>query len=200
MDQVLDRREQRHAEMRERIVAAAWAAADEHGIATLTLRHVADRLGMRPPSLYEYVEGKDAIYDLLFRDGYRRLAEDLERTWSQSADLDDRPARLARSLTDFLAFCRSNPARYQLMFTRAVPGWEPGADAYAASLDTWARMEAALRDIGITEPEDLDLYVALGAGLAVQQDANDPQGQRYASLAPSAARMFLSHLDQEVDR
>jgi AcrR family transcriptional regulator len=39
------------------------------GLAALTLRDVAAKVGMRPPSLYSYFPSKNAIYDAMFLQG-----------------------------------------------------------------------------------------------------------------------------------
>ena len=42
------------------------AARQERGLSQLTLRDIAHRVGMRPPSLYSHFESKNAIYDAMF--------------------------------------------------------------------------------------------------------------------------------------
>jgi AcrR family transcriptional regulator len=48
---------------RERILLAAIAIADEHGVAAVTMRAVASRLGVEAMSLYNHVAGKEDILD-----------------------------------------------------------------------------------------------------------------------------------------
>jgi AcrR family transcriptional regulator len=48
---------------RRRILGEAVALADEHGIGGLTMRRLADRLGVEPMSLYHHVANKEAILD-----------------------------------------------------------------------------------------------------------------------------------------
>jgi AcrR family transcriptional regulator len=48
---------------RERVLGAAVAVADAGGIAGLTIRSLADELGVRPMSLYHHVANKEAIVD-----------------------------------------------------------------------------------------------------------------------------------------
>jgi TetR/AcrR family transcriptional regulator, tetracycline repressor protein len=50
---------------REHIVAAALELLDDAGLAGLTLRRLADRLGIRAPTLYWHVRGKRELLDLL---------------------------------------------------------------------------------------------------------------------------------------
>ena len=46
---------------------------------------------MRAPSLYVYAESKNALFDLMFADGYRQLADRIE-----AADRPDDPRALLR--------------------------------------------------------------------------------------------------------
>lgn len=48
---------------RERILAVAAELADEVGVASLTMRKLAARLGVQAMSLYHHVENKDALLD-----------------------------------------------------------------------------------------------------------------------------------------
>src|ERR1700760_4768356 len=45
----------------EAIVAAAVETVDESGVASLTMRRVAERLGTAPASLYAHVSGRDEL-------------------------------------------------------------------------------------------------------------------------------------------
>jgi AcrR family transcriptional regulator len=48
---------------RERVLRGAVAVADAGGIGSLTIRSLAQHLGVKPMSLYYYVAGKDEILD-----------------------------------------------------------------------------------------------------------------------------------------
>jgi AcrR family transcriptional regulator len=48
---------------RDRVVAAAMALADEKGVAGVTMRTIAGRLGVEAMSLYNHVAGRDGILD-----------------------------------------------------------------------------------------------------------------------------------------
>jgi AcrR family transcriptional regulator len=50
---------------RDAIVAAALAVVDEHGLEAATLRRVAEELGVSAASLYDYVDSKDELVDLM---------------------------------------------------------------------------------------------------------------------------------------
>ena len=188
-------RTRRHEATRREISDAAWTLAEEVGVAGVSLREVARAVGMKAPSLYTYFAGKDAIYDAMFAEGYRALAARYDR-WRRELDRSDPVAALTVSVEQFVAFCQESPARYQLMFTRAVPGWEPSAEAYEASQQAYRQMAAALEEMGVRGDDALDLFTALTAGLAAQQMANDPEGDRWRRLAGDAVRMLTDHLDR----
>ena len=65
-----DRKAERREATRQEILSAAWAVAREQGLAQLTLREVAERVGMRAPSLYSHFPSKNAIYDAMFADAW----------------------------------------------------------------------------------------------------------------------------------
>jgi AcrR family transcriptional regulator len=48
---------------RDRVMAAAVAFADEHGLAALTMRKLGDALGVEAMSLYNHVANKDELLD-----------------------------------------------------------------------------------------------------------------------------------------
>ncbi|MET9608469.1 TetR/AcrR family transcriptional regulator [Streptomyces sp. NPDC006512] len=55
------------------VVGAAIALADEQGLAALTMRALAQRLGVTPMSVYTYVPGKAELLDLMLDEAYRHM-------------------------------------------------------------------------------------------------------------------------------
>ena len=58
-------RQQRVPLSRERVLAAARDLCDAEGLAGLSMRRIAERLGVEAMSLYHHVDGKDALLDAL---------------------------------------------------------------------------------------------------------------------------------------
>jgi AcrR family transcriptional regulator len=191
--------EERRHRTRDDIAAAAWRLAEREGLVGLTLRDLAAEVGMRAPSLYGYFDSKAAIYDAMFAAAYRELDAAIweQDTWATDPG-DDPHAWLVAGAERWLAFCQASVPRYQLMFTRAVPGWEPSPAAYAASTESFARMREALARAGIRDDRDVDLWTAMVAGLAAQQIANEPRGQRWVALADRAVRMVLHEINERT--
>ena len=186
-------RERRRQQTRAEILEAAWRLAERDGIAGLSLRDLAGEVGMRAPSLYTYFESKAAIYDAMFAQGYREL--DAMKAGLE-LDPDDPVGTLERNIEAFVDFCGESLARFQLMFTRAVPGWEPSPEAYAVSVASYERSVEAFGRLGIHERRHFDLLTALLSGLGSQQLANEPGGDRWRGLSREAAEMYLAHVRQ----
>ncbi|MEX1178281.1 MAG: TetR/AcrR family transcriptional regulator [Nitriliruptor sp.] len=184
--------ERRRAATREDILRAATELARQHGIAELSLRDLASAVGMKAPSLYSYFGSKAAIFDALFAAGYREFDARLAALAATGSVRDD----LATVLRAYVGFCTEDLPRYQLMFTRVLPGWEPSDEAYAVSRASYDRFVARFAELGITDPAALDLWTAISAGFAAQQVANDPDGDRWLRLVDDAVELFLAY--QEV--
>ena len=186
--------EARRAATAGEILEAAWALAAQSGLDALSLREIAARVGMQAPSLYSYFDNKAAILDALFADGYQRLDEVLTSAHGSLPATAAPRRRLVALLTAWIDFCRADKARYRLMFTAAVPGWEPSPGAYASSVASFERMAGYLAAAGVTDPGDVDLCTALSAGLVAQQMANDPSGDRWTRRAEEVVDMILLHI------
>src|SRR3954466_6881629 len=72
-----DRRAERREATRREILDAAWLIARRDGLTAVTLREIADRIGMRPPSLYSHFESKNAVYDAMFAESWQQVIEEL---------------------------------------------------------------------------------------------------------------------------
>lgn len=174
---------------RREILRACWSLAAERGLSGFTLKEVAGAVGIQAPSLYTYFAAKNDLYDAMFQEGAEAFAAAMAAVPTRGTPRD----RLKAAARGYLAFCAADPIRYQLLFQRAVPDFEPSAEAYAPAVEAYRYMRQAFAAIGITRARDLDLWTALVAGLAAQQLANDPGGRRWSRLANEAADMFVDH-------
>jgi len=185
--------EARRAQTVREILDAAWQLAAQSGLDALSLREIAARVGMQAPSLYSYFPSKAAILDALFEDGNSRLGDVLASVHEALPANAAPRRRLVELLTAWIGFCQADQARYRLMFTSALPGWQPSESAYRSSLDNYQRLSDYLALAGVTDPGDLDLCTALSAGLVAQQMANDPHGDRWSRRVGEVVDMFLLH-------
>jgi AcrR family transcriptional regulator len=185
----VDTRGARRNATRARILEAAWELARREGVSAISLRDIAQRVGMRAPSLYTYFSSKNALYDAMFANGARQLADALARRQEGANPCEPLRARVRL----FIAFCMADPARYQLLLERPVPGFEPTPDSLAIMLIALAGTRADLEAAGVHGERALDLLRALITGLVSLQIANEPAGDRWTRLQDDALDMFLAH-------
>jgi AcrR family transcriptional regulator len=195
---VRDRRAERHAATRAEILDAAWEQARANGLAALSLRDLARAVGMRPPSLYSYFDSKNAIYDAMYAQGVQQFVDEQQEALSPLPD--DLLGALKAISRFFVEFCAADPTRYQLLFQRTVPGFEPSPQSFKLSQDNLASLGDLLARYGVTDPRHLDLYTAIGTGLTDQQMSNDPGGDRWTRLVDEAVEMFHDHITKGAAR
>ncbi|MHA6507900.1 TetR/AcrR family transcriptional regulator [Tessaracoccus sp. Y1736] len=185
MDTSTERRQRRHGETRDEIVAIAVRLMGEHGVGGLSLGEVARRLGVRTPSLYTYFDSKNALYDELFRRGWQAchdtVASHRDRLGPATTETD--PVSRAIELEGtFVRWALENAELSHLMMTRPVPAWEPSPEAYAPSVALFTMLGDDLRgfrDLGLLNPtvdlDELSQNLANAAtGVIVRQLSNEP--------------------------
>jgi AcrR family transcriptional regulator len=104
------------SERRSEIVRAARAILEEHGRDALTMRNLGDRLGVKAPSLYKHVGGKDELEALL-------IAEALDEIGTALADAaaaveSDRLDALAAA---YRSYALAHPHLYRLATEQPLP-------------------------------------------------------------------------------
>lgn len=145
--------------------------------------------------MYSYFASKNAIYDAMFAQGYQQF-------------LDGRPAHIPSDVLDgirailryFVTFCVADPVRYQLLFQRTIPGFEPSAESYAIAQTAMRLTREWFADHGLDRPEVVDLFTAVGSGIAAQQNSNEPGGDRWTRLVDDAALMYVRHVKAGDDQ
>jgi AcrR family transcriptional regulator len=191
-----DRRTERRQATRDEILDAAWGLVRRHGLSALSLRDLAHVVGMKAPSLYSYFDSKNAIFDAMFAQGGRAYLEQEARVESTGDPLTD----LKAGMRFFIEFCTSDPARYQLIFQRTIPGFEPSPSTFAIAIEGLDRLRVRLARIGLTDERSLDLLTAIGTGITDQQISNDPGGDRWIRLVDEAMEMYFAHASNRTLR
>jgi AcrR family transcriptional regulator len=186
-----DRQAERRQATRAEILEAAWDLARTNGVAGLSLGDIARRIGMKTPSLYWYFESKHAIYDAMFTQGNEQLLARLELVRPGLS----RRALLRTGARTFIEFCVEDLARYQLLFQRSIPDFEPTPEAYRSAIAVYEFMRERYAQVGITRQSQFDMWTALVSGLSAQQTSNDPGGDRWMRLVNPMVDMFLTAID-----
>jgi len=155
---------------REEITVAARALLEEEGEEALTMRSLAERLGIKAPSLYKHVSGRQEIETLLAAEALTEMGETLANESGLEA--------MGRA---YRTWALDNPALYRVATTRPLdrenltPGLEDAAAApLLEALDGdrnrarafWALAHGlVLLELDGRFPEDADLEAAWAAGL-----------------------------------
>ncbi|MFI6063037.1 TetR/AcrR family transcriptional regulator [Streptomyces sp. NPDC051286] len=196
-----DRRLRRRNETVQEILDVAVEVMAEEGVAALSLAEVARRVGMRPPSLYQYFPSKMAVYDALFERGMRQAVEVLD-PYLVTLSEDPRSA-ITEGQEATIAWVMANPVLAQLLYWRPVPGFEPSPRAFEPAVRQLEALRAALQaavDAGQLAPaaaseEGVALYTVLTSGVISQQLSNEPSPSagegRFTRLAQTALDMFF---------
>ncbi len=197
---VKQRRRRYRGEIIEDTLSIAREMMRREGVAALSFNAIARRLGMQPPSLYNYFESKNAIYDELFRRGFLEFGRKLDERLCQDGPLRE---NLQSAIETYMRFAQENPDLYQLMFQRPVPDFVPSEASMAVSLGLLDTMRIQL--VHILQSEELvvnlpveearDLFIALQHGLTELHLANNPElpvGEgRFGKLIPVAVQLIL---------
>jgi AcrR family transcriptional regulator len=162
---------------RERVMRGAAMIAGESGIASLTIRSLAQALGVKPMSLYHYVANKDeildGIVDLVFSD---IDLPSLEGSWRPEL------RRWAHSARQVLT---RNSWAIALLESRATPG--------PATLRHHDQIIGVLRGAGFSVPMTAHAYALLDSyvyGFALQEAALPFNRETVAPVAESIMQMF----------
>ena len=104
----------------QEIVDAARELLEEEG--SVSMRRLAERLGIRAPSLYKHLPDKQALENALISDAFEEVAERFDGVTDARG--------LARA---YRAFALEHPALYRLMTERPLDraGLTPGAEERA---------------------------------------------------------------------
>lgn len=110
------------------IVAAARTILERDGVDGLTMRAVADTVGVRAPSLYKHVRDRGDLVRLVLDETVQDLGDRLHRLPDAEPS-----ARLRWLANEFRGFALERPAAFGLLFTALPEAWraDPTANAQA---------------------------------------------------------------------
>lgn len=96
---------------RDRIFLAARSLFDKDGVAGLSMRRIAELVGITPMAIYRHYADKDALLDALMQDGFVAWEARVEAITAQA------PLEWLRQLGEaFLEFALTQPRRFEAAF------------------------------------------------------------------------------------
>ena len=137
--------------------AAGWLLA-EYGPQALTVRRVASAVGCSTTVLYTMFGGKGGLADALYREGFERLTRRLEEAENADDAPEDPVGRAAALAIAYRQSALADRNYYEVMFGRAIPGFEPSEESLAVTNASLAMLASAVRE-------------AMDAGVLVDGDA-----------------------------
>jgi AcrR family transcriptional regulator len=172
------------AGMEGALLTSAADILESEGPDGLSVRRIAAAAGVAPMGVYNHFESKFGIVEALFIQGFERLGAEM----AAMAQIEDPIEALAEGARRYRALALAHPMAYQVMFLRAVPGFEPSMGALGQCTGTFdslvAAVERAMRAGAIAEssPNDTAQLIwatihgwvsleLLGIGFVEDQDA-----------------------------
>ncbi|MFG2868471.1 TetR/AcrR family transcriptional regulator [Streptomyces sp. NPDC048338] len=176
----------------DRVVAAAVEVADAEGLDSLSMRRVADRLGVGTMTLYRYVPGKAVLFDVMVD---RVSAEARYDGDDEHVGRDDWRPRLERVARVNRALFERHP-----WLMTPLPGRPPLGPGVIAKYDAELR---AVEGIGLTDVE-MDSALTLVLGYVRDATANLVEGRKASERAGQSDDEWWTtvapRLDQLLDR
>jgi AcrR family transcriptional regulator len=178
---------------KRQILDEALALADERGLAAVSMRAVAQRLGLTSMAIYPYVGTKDDLLDGMVD----RLLAELLPTATARGDWRDRLRSVARAAR---ALARAHPGAYPLLMVR--PSITPDA-VRLVDLILAALLDAGVPERAVPRLERM-LSTFVLAFATSEVNGRFAAGRRGADVVPDpdglpAHRRLARWLDPDVD-
>ncbi|AKU15318.1 TetR/AcrR family transcriptional regulator [Luteipulveratus mongoliensis] len=138
------------------IVDAALDVIRETGLSGLTMRSLAQRLGVRAPTLYHHVRSKDELLQLVARHAFGSFETERE-AYDDVRTLDDWIAITTAGTLELRSFYARHPGLAGLIQATATPGRDQGDGSRAAL--TRAQIDALVR-LGLPEAQARETFEA----------------------------------------
>jgi AcrR family transcriptional regulator len=127
--------------MEAALLEAAADILETDGPDGLSVRRIAAAAGVAPMGVYNHFESKSGIVEALFIQGFQRLSDALRAV----ADVQDPYEALREGGRRYRALALAHPMVYQLMFLKAVPGFEPSDHALVIAGGAFDHLVAAVQ-------------------------------------------------------
>jgi len=109
----MDRPAYHHGDLKSALITAALAAVEQRGPEAVSLRDLAQSLGVSRAAPYRHFANRDALLAAVAAKGFEELTVVYETALAGPGDGRE---RLRRALVDYLEFARRRPGLHALMF------------------------------------------------------------------------------------
>lgn len=143
----LDNKPYHHGALRSVLLDVADRLIDEDKAGVFSLREVARRAGVSAPATYRHFRDKESLLVALAKKGFDDFADALKEAM---VDADDPLAVMGRT---YVRFAVERPARFRLMYGRAIPDRTKYPELEAARLASVYAIRAAIASHAETVPD-----------------------------------------------
>ena len=188
-----------HGDLRRALLDAASGVLTADGVAALTLRGLASRVGVSRTAPYRHFADKSALLEAVAAEGFERLQTVVREAREAGADTPEAFVKLAQA---YVGFALSHPAHYRLMYGREAisrrqrPALQVAADALYDELvgALTAAQEAGVMRQGDAEPLASIAWAQVhGLAMLMVEGQMEPPEDAMA-LTALAARALLDGL------
>ena len=135
----------------EEIIEAAGELLVENGDDTaMSIRAVANRVGVTPPSIYLHFADKEALVDAVCARYFERLDDEMA---AASEGIDDAFERALNQGMAYVRFAVATPVLYRVAFGKPTPEGHPSKVDEVLAASAYSRFVAT-----VTELADLDVF------------------------------------------
>lgn len=141
-----------HGELRPALLQAASRIIRESGIDALSMRNLADQVGVSRTALYHHFAGKNALLCAIAEMGFSEQ-DSKARAILDQFDAHDGVAQFENWVRTYIRFAHENPETYDLMYGREI--WKRGEPTASllqksrASFRLWVDLVEKMQHLGI---------------------------------------------------
>lgn len=130
--------------MRQKLLEAGLLVLQGEGAAALTVRRISEEAGCSTTGIYTNFGGKNGLIEAIFVDGF----ESFDRALNPAYEGDDllQAGRLYRE------WALANRTHYLVMFSQAVPDFEPSQSARDRAFESFQALADAIERQGAEDP------------------------------------------------
>jgi AcrR family transcriptional regulator len=162
-----------HGDLRRAVMEAAVSIVRKEGVAAVSLREIARRLGVSSGAPHHHFTEKDDLFAAIAEDAFQRIVARVGHRVEAALELGPRQ-RLRLVCETYLAFAMSDKARYTIMFLPQLRDRKRFASLHETGGAALATLAAAFREAGTPAPRARAQAIACWATLhGFAQLAND---------------------------
>lgn len=150
-DRLSQRKRWKDADARQRrdmIIDQAIRLLARHGVQGLTVRRVAQRLGVGAMTLYTYVKGQEDLHREITRRGFEMLSAQCKAASTLGTAM-----RWRGGARCYLQFALENPRLYELMFATPLANADAMIEVHLSGFQPlWDRVRERLEELNLSGP------------------------------------------------